>query len=103
AKKRIAEVRASLMDQALLHAKRYPSLVKSLPLKGFSLTRASAVLMLLFTERYWYGCARRAGRTAPRRSPSGWLLLIKSVPSIFSARAAHRRLAASVSGLGTLA
>ena len=103
AKKRIAEVRASLMDQALLHAKRYPSLVKSLPLKGFSLTRASAVLMLLFTERYWYGCARRAGRTAPRRSPSGWLLLLKSVPSIFSARAAHRRLAASVSGLGTLA
>lgn len=64
--------RGRLLDLALARAAAYARLLSTfdeLDPRRISLTRASALLMLLFTEHYYAGCARRAGRAvaAPRR------------------------------------
>jgi hypothetical protein len=68
-------------------------MLESMRLPRVSVARASAVLMLLFTERYFRGCARRVGRTAwdgPSSSPALWL---RTFPATFSASRASREIA----------
>jgi phytoene/squalene synthetase len=61
---RVREVRARLLRIALRCAPSYGRMIDGMRLPRVSLVRASAVVMLLFTERYYRRCARRAGLTA---------------------------------------
>ncbi|MGI9078572.1 MAG: squalene/phytoene synthase family protein [Gemmatimonadaceae bacterium] len=61
ATERVRFVRERLLRMALVRAPSYGRMVDAMRLPRVSLARASAVVMLLFTERYFRGCARRAG------------------------------------------
>ena len=54
-------VRERLLRMALTRAPSYGRIIDALELRGWSVARASGVLMLLFTERYFRSCARRVG------------------------------------------
>lgn len=61
---RIRAVREDLLLRALALAPAYERMMAALPFRTFSLARASGVLMLLFTDRYYRSCATRVGRRA---------------------------------------
>lgn len=82
-------VRERLLRMALSRAPSYARIIDALRLPRVSVARASAVLMLLFTERYFRHCARRVGLAAWHGPESGLNLFARSIPAIFSrARAA---------------
>ncbi len=89
---RIRSVRAELMDLALGHVPAYRRLVAHVTRRRISLARASALLMLLFTDRYYRGCAIRAGRTTWGARHSGARLLLTTLPAILSRRWTDRIL-----------
>ncbi len=67
----VRNARGRLMAQALPHAPAYRRLAEQLATERFSLARASAVLMLLHTDRHYRWCARRIGHPGwrgPRRT-----------------------------------
>lgn len=79
-------VRRRLMRLALRRAPSYRSLVLAMAGRGPSLARASAILMLLFTDRYYRSCATRAG-LRPWSGRSGGLdLMLRSFPAFASRR-----------------
>ena len=61
ATERVRSVRERLLRMALVRAPSYGRMVDAMRLPRVSLARASAVVMLLFTERYFRSCARRVG------------------------------------------
>ena len=76
-RERIRQVREELLARALRMAPAYERMMGAMPFRAISLTRASGVLMLQFTDRYYRSCARRVGR-APwpgPRSPVALMLL----------------------------
>jgi len=76
-RERIRQVREELLARALRMAPAYERMMGAMPFRAISLTRASGVLMLQFTDRYYRSCARRVGR-APwpgPRSPVSLMLL----------------------------
>jgi len=84
--------RERLLRIALERAPSYARVVESIRLPRTSVARASAVLMLLFTERYFRGCARRAGLT-PWAGPDGiFTLFARSFPATFSVRSAAKEI-----------
>lgn len=86
-------VRERLLRMALAQASSYQLVVDAIRLPRVSVARASAVLMLLFTERYFRACARRVGLT-PWEGPNATLtLLARSFPATFSRRKAEREIA----------
>jgi farnesyl-diphosphate farnesyltransferase len=79
--------REKLLRFGLSRAASYRRLMAALPLPRWSVGRGSAVLMLLFTERYFRGCARRVGmRVWP--GPDSVLTLLRRT---FAATFSHRR------------
>lgn len=81
---RCRAVRERLLRKALRRAPSYARIMAALHLPRWSVARASAVLMLLFTERYFRGCTRRAG-LVPWRGPSSILALFaRSFVTVFS-------------------
>ncbi len=81
---RVRAVRARLLRLALERAPSYRRIVEGMRPSAFSLNRASALLMLLFTERYYRRCARRAGLTTwsgPSVAPD---LLLRSFGAFWS-------------------
>jgi len=60
---RVRAVREELLLRALRLAPAYERMMRALPFPAVSLARASGVLMLEFTDRYYRACARRVGRT----------------------------------------
>ena len=83
-RERIRSVREELLVRALRLAPAYERMMAALPFGRLSLARASGVLMLAFTDRYYRSCARRVGRTpwpGPRSSLS---LIVRSAPHFFS-------------------
>jgi len=72
---RIRDVREELLVRALRLAPAYERMMRSLPLPAVSMARASGVLMLLFTDRYYRSCARRVART-PWPGPESTLTLM---------------------------
>jgi phytoene/squalene synthetase len=97
---RIRRVRSCLLDRALDRAPAYLRLVESLEFPRLSLARASCVLMLLFTERYYLGCARSVGRGVPGPPRGRAWPLLRALPALLSGRAARRDLARSLARLG---
>lgn len=72
---RIRRVREELLVRALGMAPAYEQMMQALPFRAVSLARASGVLMLQFTDRYYRSCARRVGRD-PWPGPRSTLALI---------------------------
>lgn len=86
-------VREKLLRLALSRAPSYARIIDALRLPRWSIARASAVLMLLFTERYFRECARRVG-LQPWRGPSSILALFsRTIPATFSAARARAEIA----------
>lgn len=96
---RVRAVRAEMLDLALSRAPAYGTLMTILDGSRISLTRASALLMLLFTDRYYRGCAVRAGRPAWGRRASGVALLADALRGALSRGHARRRTDAVLAGL----
>jgi phytoene/squalene synthetase len=72
-RERVRHAREHLMRRALEHVPAYAGLLDAMRLPRVSRARGSAILMLLFTERYWRGCARRCGVAVgpgPERTPA---------------------------------
>ena len=90
---RCRAVRERLLRMALQRAPSYGRIIDALQLPRFSVARASAVLMLLFTERYFRGCARRVGLVAWEGPNSVTALLRRTMATTFSARRARREIA----------
>ena len=90
---RIRSVREELLVMALRRAPAYRKLIDFLSPRRVSLARASGVLMLLFTDRYFRSCARRAGRQAWAGRESGARLILAALPAVWSRRWAQRLLA----------
>jgi len=88
----VLEVRTAFLDRALALAPCYRSLINELPLGGFSLHRASAVLMLLFTEGYYQRCAARCGRRQAQGRSSAFATILRAFPAFWSERASDRIL-----------
>lgn len=90
---RVRTVRADLLAMALRRAPAYRRLIEFLSPHRISLARASGVLMLLFTDRYFRKCAERAGLRpwGPRRS--GLRLMLSALPAFWSRRWAERVMA----------
>jgi hypothetical protein len=59
---------------------------------ALSLGRASAMLMLLFTERYYRGCARRAGLPGWPGPSAGIDLLFRAFGAFWSSKWADREM-----------
>jgi len=86
-------VRERLLRMALRLAPAYARIVEALRLPRISVARASAVLMLLFTERYFRSCARRVGMR-PWDGPEAILaIFLRTIPTSFSPRRADREVA----------
>jgi farnesyl-diphosphate farnesyltransferase len=90
---RIRAAREHLLRFALARARSYRRVMSALPLPRWSVGRGSAVLMLLFTERYFRGCARRVGMRAWPGPDSVLALLSRTFSATFSKRRAFDEMA----------
>ncbi|MFQ5742168.1 MAG: squalene/phytoene synthase family protein [Acidobacteriota bacterium] len=89
---RVRVVREQLLLMALRRAPAYRRLVEFVSPRPLSLARASAVLMMLFTDRYFRSCARRAGRAVWGGRRAGVRLILEALPAACSRRWARRVL-----------
>ena len=90
---RCRDARARFLRLALSRATSYRRMMAAMPLRRLSGARASALLMLLFTERYFRSCARRIGAPAWRGPDSTLALLQRACVAAFSSRRTDRELA----------
>lgn len=89
---RCRTAREHLLRFALSRAPAYRRVMASLPLPRWSVGRGSAVLMLLFTERYFRGCARRVGMRGWDGPDSMVTLLTRTFSATFSNRRAFQEM-----------
>jgi phytoene/squalene synthetase len=89
-RERIRRVREELLDQAMALAPSYERMLRALPFGAVSPARASGVLMLLFTDRYYRSCARRVGRDPWPGPESTFRLIVLSSCHVVSARWSFR-------------
>jgi len=92
----VRQVRGDLLQRALSKAPAYARLVEHLPGGRLSLFRASGVLMMLHTERYYQRCGQRCGRRVERPRRGGLALLLKAFPAWWSQARAQETLTRSV-------
>jgi phytoene/squalene synthetase len=83
---RIRRVREELLVRALGMAPAYERMMQALPFRAVSLARASGVLMLHFTDRYYRSCARLVGRAPWPGLQSTFSLILLSAGHFVSAR-----------------
>lgn len=83
---RIRGVREALLLRAVRLAPAYERMMQAMPFGTISLSRASGVLMLLFTDRYYRACAIRVGRAAWGGSRSTLALILVSACHVISPR-----------------
>jgi phytoene/squalene synthetase len=86
----VRSVREELLVRALRRVPAYTGLLEDLQLPAVSRARGSAVLMLLFTDRYYRECARRAGHQPWKGANSTVRILASSALAALSRRAARR-------------
>ncbi len=80
----VRDVREDYMRMALARAGSYRRLFDRLDLGGTAAVRTAAVLMLLFTDLHYRGCAARTGHR-PWPGPSGRLQVVgRSLPALLS-------------------
>jgi phytoene/squalene synthetase len=90
---RCRAARERMLRIALTRASAYGRMVESMPLPQWSAARSSAVLLLLFTERYFLGCVSRVGRAGWKRPSRGIALLASLVAAAVSTACARREIA----------
>ncbi|MDP6940651.1 MAG: squalene/phytoene synthase family protein [Planctomycetota bacterium] len=88
----IRQVRENLLRLALLRGDAYRRMVEGMKLPTWSLARGAAILMILFTDRYWRSCARRAGLPYWEGPKGPFAILLRAFPTVFSARRCDRIL-----------
>lgn len=93
AMERVRNVRKRLLRTALLRVPSYGRVVESMRLPRLSLARASAVVMLLFTERYFRQCARRVGLPAWRGPDTAGAIFLRGLFAAASRRRAATEIA----------
>jgi phytoene/squalene synthetase len=89
---RCRQVRERLLRMALSRAPAYGRIIESMQLRGWSVARASGVLMLLFTERYFRSCAARVGMPSWTGPRSTLAILWRTFRTSFSERATVREI-----------
>jgi phytoene/squalene synthetase len=90
---RVRSVRRRLLRAALLRVPSYGRTVDAMQLPRFSLARAAAVTMLLFTERYFRQCARRVGLPAWRGPDTAFAIILHGFLAAASRKRASREIA----------
>ena len=88
----VREVRQEYLGMALERAPSYRRMFEGLRLDGSPQIRMAAVLMLLFTDLHYRGCALRTGNLSwagPRGATQG---IARAVPSLVSRSAATRTI-----------
>jgi phytoene/squalene synthetase len=93
AMERVRIVRERLLRTALRRAPSYGRLIDELRLPRLSLVRASAVVMLLFTEQHFRRCARRVGLPAWRGPDTAAVIILRGLLAAASRRRARREIA----------
>ncbi len=86
AREQVRRVREELLIRALECVPAFSRLLDHLNLPTFSAARGSAVLLLLFTDRYYRACATKAGHEPWRGANSTVTLVLSSLLSILSRR-----------------
>jgi phytoene/squalene synthetase len=92
AMERVRAVRKRLLHAALVRAPHYRLLVEEMRLPRVRLVRASAVVMLLFTEQYFRRCARRVGLPAWRGPDTAAGIIFRGLLAAVSRRRAAREI-----------
>jgi hypothetical protein len=90
---RCRAVRERLLRMAVARVPSYRRVLEAMHLPRFSVAWASAVLMLLFTERYFRGCARRVGLAAWKGPEATFALFLRTLRASVSRRIAQREIA----------
>ncbi|MBC7790289.1 MAG: squalene/phytoene synthase family protein [Anaerolineae bacterium] len=93
ATERVRSVRERLLRMALVRAPSYGRMVDAMRLPRLSLARASAVVMFLFTERYFRSCARRVGLPQWRGPDSMAAIFVRGFVAAASRERAAREIA----------
>ena len=89
----IRRVRLGFLRLALARVPAYLRIVEAIDFDRISMTRASALLMLLFTDRHYRNCARRVD-LSPWPGADSWpALLRQTLPAVISSRYTHKVLA----------
>jgi phytoene/squalene synthetase len=86
---RVRIARTTLLRMALSRAPSYGELMRAMDGKTISLSRASAILMLLFTDRHYRKTAKRVGLPSWSGPSSSLGLLLTTLPAVFSRRRAE--------------
>jgi len=85
---RVRVARRTLLRMALVRAPSYGELMRAMDGNRVSLSRASAVLMLLFTNQHYRKTAGRVGLTPWPGRASSLSLILKTLPTVFSRKRA---------------
>ncbi len=93
AMERVTAVRRRLLRAALTRAPDYKHVIDGMRLPRLSLVRASAIVMLLFTEQYFRRCARRVGLPAWRGPDTAAAIIGRGLLAAASRRLAEREMA----------
>jgi phytoene/squalene synthetase len=93
AMERVRNVRRRMLRTAFLRVPSYGTMVEAMRLPRMSFARASAVVMLLFTERYFRQCARRVGLPAWRGPDTAFSIIFRGFLAAASRRRAKREIA----------
>ena len=88
----IRDVRAELLEHALSRVPSYVRLFEDPGVRRSPAARAAAVMMLLFTDLHYRGCARLAGQPAWRGPRGPFSIVLRASPALVSARAARREI-----------
>lgn len=91
-RERVRHVRLEFLIRALRLVPAYRRFVERFQFSPVSFGRASAILMLRFTDRHYRQCAERVGRQAWDGPRSSLSVIVRSIPAIFSQSFANRRL-----------
>lgn len=86
----VRHARLGLMRLALARVPAYRRIVQAIDFDGISMARASALLMLLFTDRHYRSCARRVQAPAWPGADSWPALLRQALPAVVSTSYTHR-------------
>lgn len=88
----VREVRQEYLGMALEQAPAYRRMFESLRLDGSPRIRMAAVLMLLFTDLHYRGCALRTGNLSWAGPRGATQVIARAVPSLVSRSAATRTI-----------
>src|SRR4051812_271958 len=93
AMERVRAVRQRLLRVALTRVPDYKHVIEGMRLPRMSLVRASAIVMLLFTEQYFRRCARRVGLPAWRGPDTAAAIILRGMLAAASRRIAEKEMA----------